>query len=72
MTLLCDAFDFKRLDVRLLETNIARGALTTHDWKKSLLELPDDAFNAQWVNLDALEDGFDEDDQEIHLGRFAR
>jgi hypothetical protein len=72
MVLLCDAFDFKRLDVRLLERNIARGVLTTDDWRESLQDLPDDSFNAQWVNLDGLEDTLDEDERHELSGRYTR
>jgi hypothetical protein len=54
MSLLIDAVESKKLDVRLIERNVARGVLTTDDMNKALANLPDDEENAEWVNIDSL------------------
>jgi len=64
MALLIDSVEFKKLDVRLVERNIARGVLTTDDLNKALATLPDDEENAEWVNVDSLT--LDPDDLELN------
>jgi len=55
MALLHEAVDFKKLDVRLVERNIARGAVSAEDHHKSVSELPDDSENAEWINIESLD-----------------
>lgn len=60
MALLHDAVDSKKLDVRMIERNIARGVVTAEDYDKSLKKLPDDEANAEWVSIDSLAHEADE------------
>lgn len=60
MVLLFDSVESKKLDVRLIERNINRGVLKPEELDEAIKNLPDDAENADWVNLDSLveeEDG---------------
>ena len=54
MTLLHDAVDAKKLDVRLIEKGIARGNLNAAEIEKSLKLLPDDSENADYVSIEDL------------------
>jgi hypothetical protein len=54
MTLLHEAVDFKKLDVRLIERNLQRGVLTQQEVNKSVQDLPDDAESAVWTNIEDL------------------
>jgi len=54
MTLLHDAVDAKKFDVRMIERSIARGTLATSDVEKVQKQLPDDAENAEYTSLDTL------------------
>ena len=54
MALLHDSVDFKKLDVRLVERNIARGVVTPEELSKAVAKLPDDSENAEWVSVEAL------------------
>jgi len=54
MTLLHEAVDFKKLDVRVVERNVERGVLSSQSVDKSVSDLPDDLDNAQWVNIETL------------------
>lgn len=54
MVLLYDYVDSKKLDVRLIERNINRGVLKPEELDEAIKNLPDDAENADWVNLDLL------------------
>lgn len=54
MVLLYDSVDSKKLDVRLIERNINRGVLKPEELDEAIKNLPDDAENADWVNLDLL------------------
>jgi len=56
MALLNDAADFKKLDIRMIERNLARGIITPTEAEAAVLALPDDAENADWVSLDDLTD----------------
>ncbi|MFZ9595254.1 MAG: hypothetical protein ACO3A2_04165 [Bdellovibrionia bacterium] len=60
MALLHDAVDLKRLDVRLIEKNIARGVIKKEDVEKALHALPDDAENADWISLESFSPQIDE------------
>ncbi len=54
MTLLHEAFDEKKFDVRMIERNVARGVVTSDDVEKTTKKLPDDGENADWVSLETL------------------
>lgn len=54
MTLLHDAVEAKKLDVRVVERNLTRNMVTTDDIEKALKKLPDDADGADWVSIDSL------------------
>jgi hypothetical protein len=56
MALLHESVEFKMLDVRLIERNVARGVLTQDQVAKAQEQLPDDADNAEWVSIDSLSD----------------
>jgi hypothetical protein len=54
MALLHDAVGFKKLDVRMIERNIARGVITQAELDAAASQLPDDSENAEWVSLESL------------------
>jgi hypothetical protein len=54
MTLLHDATEFKKLDVRMVERNLARGVVSQDEVEKSAKKLPDDAENADYTIVDDL------------------
>ncbi len=54
MTLLHEAVAAKKLDVRVIERNIQRGFVRAEDADKNVRDLPDDAENAEWVNVELL------------------
>jgi hypothetical protein len=58
MTLLHEAVEAKKLDVRMVERNLTRSVVTQDDVEKQVKKLPDDAENADWINIESLaEDG---------------
>jgi hypothetical protein len=54
MTLLHEAVNAKKLDVRVSERNITRGAMKAEDFNKAVKDLPDDGDNAEYVNVEEL------------------
>ena len=54
MALLHVAVDAKKLDVRIVERNLERGVLTHQDVDKALKTLPDDAANADYIEIESL------------------
>lgn len=54
MTLLHESVDFKKLDVRMIERNVARGVISQDDVEKAMKKLPDDAENAEWVSIESI------------------
>ena len=52
MTLLHDAIKDKKLDTRVVERNIDRGAVRSEDYDQALKELPDDSANAEYLNIE--------------------
>lgn len=50
MSLLSDASEDKKFDVRLTERHIRRGHLTPEDVKKSVDRLPDDQKEVMWTS----------------------
>jgi hypothetical protein len=62
MALLHESVEFKMLDVRLIERNVARGVLTQDQVAKAQEQLPDDSENAEWVSIDSLSDDGESND----------
>jgi hypothetical protein len=54
MALLHEAVEEKKLDVRLIERNVARGYVSQEDVEKAAKKLSDDSDNAEWVNVETL------------------
>jgi hypothetical protein len=54
MPLLHEASEAKKFDTRMVERNITRGVVPAADADKIVKGLPDDAANAEWVNLDVI------------------
>ena len=54
MALLHEAVEEKKLDVRMVERNIARGVITQTDADQAAKALPDEAENSTWVSVDSL------------------
>ena len=54
MALLHEAVDLKKLDVRLVERNVARGVISAADVDKATAALPDDADNAEYVSIESI------------------
>ena len=55
MTLLHDAVDEKKYDVRISERHLARGVIKSEDFLKNVSALPDDAQNAEWISVEYLQ-----------------
>ena len=54
MALLHPAVQEKKFDVRVVEKNLSRGAVTAEEVKKATDQLPDDAENAEWISVETL------------------
>jgi hypothetical protein len=54
MTLLHEAVDSKRFDVRVIERNVERGLLSPKEVEKSIKDLADDSENAEYVSIESL------------------
>jgi hypothetical protein len=54
MTLLHEAVNAKKFDVRVVERNVQRGFIRAEDADKAAKDLPDDGDNAEWVNIETL------------------
>ena len=54
MTLLHEAVDSKKMDVRLIERNIARGVVSAEEVAKASNALPDDAENAEYISIESI------------------
>lgn len=54
MTLLYDAVEKKKYDVRMLERNESRGVIKSEDKEAMIKSLPDDSENAEWANIEDL------------------
>lgn len=54
MTLLHEAVDAKKFDVRMVERNVTRGVVSSEDAAKISKQLPDDADNGEWVSLESI------------------
>ncbi len=56
MTLLHEAVEQKKFDVRMIERNVNRGVVSATDAQKNAAALPDDAEFAEYVSLDSFWD----------------
>jgi hypothetical protein len=54
MTLLHEAVEAKKFDVRVIERNVARGVISAADAKKVADSLPDDAEAGEWVSIESI------------------
>lgn len=54
MALLHEAIEEKKMDVRMVERNLLRGALTHDEAAAMSKKLTDDSENAEWVSIDEL------------------
>jgi hypothetical protein len=54
MSLLHEAINEKKFDVRMLERNLVRNAVTDKEVKTFIEQLPDDSENASFVSLDEI------------------
>jgi hypothetical protein len=54
MALLHEAVDKKKMDVRLVERNMARGVVTAAEVEQAVKALPDDSGNAEYVSIESL------------------
>jgi len=56
MTLLHESIEQKKFDTRMLDKNLARGAVADRDVRAYIEKLPDDSENAQVVDIEKLSD----------------
>lgn len=56
MVLLVDAIEQKKFDQRLVDKQLRDGTLTQKELDQFLNSLPDDGANAEWVNVENLDD----------------
>jgi hypothetical protein len=54
MSLLHEAIDQKKFDVRMLEKNLVRNVVSEKEVKSFVDQLPDDAENAALISLDEI------------------
>lgn len=54
MTLLHEAVDAKKFDVRMIERNTARNVVSADEVAKISKGLPDDAEGADWISIDSI------------------
>ena len=66
MTLLHEAVDEKKLDVRLVERNLNRGSVTADEFEKAVKKLPDDIENAEYVSIETLANDLSEGSGRAH------
>lgn len=56
MSLLHEAIEQKKLDIRMLDKNLARTVVSDKEVKTTISQLPDDSENADYISLDHLAD----------------
>ena len=56
MTLLHEAVEQKKFDVRMVERNVSRGIVQATDVQKHVVGLQDDADAAQYISIESLKD----------------
>jgi hypothetical protein len=54
MTLLHEAVEAKKYDSRVIERNVARGAISAEEVQKITKGLPDDTEAGQWVSIQSI------------------
>ena len=54
MTLLKDAIQAKKFDVRISEKNLQKGVISNDELVKALNSLPDDAENAEYISIESI------------------
>jgi len=54
MSLLHDSIHEKKFDVRMLDKNLVRNVITDKEVKTHFEQLPDDAENADYINIEEL------------------
>jgi hypothetical protein len=54
MSLLHDSIQEKKFDVRMLDKNLVRNVITDKEVKTHFEQLPDDAENADYINIEEL------------------
>lgn len=54
MTLLHDAVEAKKFDIRTVERNMTRGVVSADEVEKAVKKLPDDTEAGDWVSIDSL------------------
>ena len=55
MPLLSESVEDKKFDVRMVEKNLARARVQMSEVDAVVRALPDDAENAEWITLEAIE-----------------
>ena len=61
MSLLHEGFEAKKFDNRVVERNLSRGVISQDDMTKMVRDLPDDAENADTIDVEALYEEVRED-----------
>lgn len=54
MALLHEAVEKKKMDVRMVERNVARGLVQASEVEAAVKALPDDGENAEYVSIESL------------------
>lgn len=54
MTLLHEAVEAKKYDVRVIERNVARNVIAAADVDKVVKGLPDDAEAGDWISIESI------------------
>lgn len=54
MTLLHEAVEAKKFDVRVIERNVARNVITAADTDRIAKALPDDSEAGEWVSIESI------------------
>lgn len=66
MALLHDAVGSKKLDIRMIERNLARGVISQAELDAATSQLPDDGENAEWVSIESLSNDTNESDSSYY------
>jgi hypothetical protein len=54
MSLLHEAIQDKKLDIRMLDKNLVRNVVSDKEVKQAIASMPDDAENASYISLDEI------------------
>ncbi len=66
MSLLKEATEEKRFDIRIIERNLTRNIISDDELHDVESNLPDDSANAEWVNPEELDDEDAVKNQMVH------